>query len=324
VNLECARFPVLRRIEFTRLRILRTLARLMLHSIRARRQLAGARVVYVNTVTCPSWLVAAWLSGCPAICHVHECEPDWSRLRSKLLLMQLFFATRVVANSSATREWIGHTWPSLLRRTQVIYNGIDDPLHGVVARGIADPDELLVIGRLAHRKGQDVAIKALSVVRQTVPGARLTIVGDCFPGSETYVRNLSELAETLFDDSEAVTFIGWDEDVGRWMERAGLVLIPSRVEPFGLVAVEAMIRGKVVIASKIGGLREIISHGSTGWLVERNDPSALAEACITLRLNCDLRNQMGRRARESAVSHFGADRYRAEIADLCHEMMKRY
>jgi glycosyltransferase involved in cell wall biosynthesis len=238
-----------------------------------------------------------------------------------VLLSQLFFAKRIVANSLATRDWIGSAWPTLLDRTQVIYNGTfngqdfdDDGLSEI-------QNTILIVGRLSERKGQDLMITALAKVRKEIPTATLVLVGDCYPGYEGYVVALHAQAESLFGQKEAVTFAGWSNDVDMWMKRATLVVVPSRVEPFGLVASEAMMHQKAVIAAAVGGLPEIITHGKTGWLIEPENSDALAAACIELLKNQNLRSELGRQAKASSVERFDIERYGSEMTLVFHDLI---
>jgi glycosyltransferase involved in cell wall biosynthesis len=127
---------------------------------------------------------------------------------------------------------------------------------------------LVMVGSLEHVKGHDIAINALS---KMPPDYRLLIVGDGTLDSE-----LRRLTNRL-DLSDRVDFVGWQPQPNLWMLTADAVLVPSRWEGFGLVAVEAAFLGTPLVASAVGGLVEV-TRLVGGVLVPSGDPAALAAA----------------------------------------------
>lgn len=157
------------------------------------------------------------------------------------------------------------------------------------------------LGRLHVDKGFDVAIQALQILRQRFPHVRLQIAG---VGPEG--ENLKGLVKKLGLD-KAIDFVGWipNEEVGQWIQSVNFLLIPSRwEEPFGLVALEAAQQGRPVIASKVGGLAQVVCHEETGLLVEKEDHQALAEAAGKLIENPELATQQGERAQRHVRENY--------------------
>lgn len=143
---------------------------------------------------------------------------------------------------------------------------------------------LLFVGRLIDLKGTDDAIHALVEVRQRFPSAGLVIAGDGPLRME--LQRLVE-REGLLD---AVTFAGWlqPEDLRSLMVQSDVLVVPSRqgpggtVEAQGVVPLEAMIMGLPVVATRSGGLSEIVRHGETGLLVPERSPGDLAQAACRI------------------------------------------
>ncbi len=139
----------------------------------------------------------------------------------------------------------------------------------------APEPRFLFVGRLDREKGVDVLLDAFARLRQRVPHARLRIVG------RGPLRASLEALAARLDLSDAVTFRGWRDRAGVEEEvgRAWALVAPSRwVEPFGLVAVEAMVHGVPAIVSDHGGLAEAVEHGVSGLHVPPGDVPALAAA----------------------------------------------
>lgn len=138
--------------------------------------------------------------------------------------------------------------PEVTDRTSVVLNGIDPPSTAPAPLS-ATPPVIGVIGRLVPEKGVDVAISAMPMIRAAYPDARLVIAGG--GPVEPALRELT----SLLDLDAAVEFRGWvpPERVGEFMNETTLVQVPSNIEAFGLVALEAQQMGRPVVASNVGG-----------------------------------------------------------------------
>jgi glycosyltransferase involved in cell wall biosynthesis len=154
-------------------------------------------------------------------------------------------------------------------------------------------------------KGVDLLIEAMRLVRQDHPSARLEIAGD--GGHEPELRRQAE--------GEAVSFLGWQEDVAALHRRWHAFALPSRSEGFGLAALEAMAAGLPVVATRVGGLPELIRDGVDGCLV---DPSAeaIAAALGALLSDARRRREIGIAARRSAIERFGLERVAQTVEDV--------
>ncbi|MFC0864177.1 glycosyltransferase family 4 protein [Sphaerimonospora cavernae] len=262
--------------------------------------------LYVSTLTIPLWIVAGRLARVPVICHVHEAEQHISPLLRRLLTAPVRLAHQVVANSEACLRTLtsGGVRPG---RITVIYNGVPDRGDSTPLRDVPE-GRLVLVGRLSPRKGSDVAVRAVALLRERGRQVTLTLVGSIFPGYEWFEKELQELA------ADGVVFAGFQDPVAPFLADADIALVPSREEPFGNVAVEAMLAGRPVVASEVQGLTEIIQTGETGVLVPPGSPEALADAIEALLddwpRTCALACDGQRIARE----RFALSRYHREIA----------
>lgn len=236
-------------------------------------------VVYVSTVTIPLWTVLARLSRVPVVVHVHEAEQHASRAQRTVLFGPLVLASLVVANSRFTRTVLTGSVRRVAGRTVVVENGVEGPQEPTVARERpAAPVRLLYVGRLSARKGVDVAVRALSVLRERGTEAELHLAGAVFPGYEWYDEELDRLVLEL-GLVDRVHRHGFVEQVWEHVAAADVVLVPSRaVESFGNAAVEAVLGARPVVASAVGGLAEAVTGYASAHAVRPDDPVALADA----------------------------------------------
>ena len=163
----------------------------------------------------------------------------------------------------------------------------------------AHPDEKLVVHVSNFRpvKRVEDVIRTFERVAEGV-GARLLMIGD---GPER--QKALELAAEL-DIGGRVSFLGSFPRIEDVLAISDLFLLPSIKESFGLAALEAMASGVPVVASRIGGIPEVVVDGETGFLCEPKDTAAMADAALKLLTNDDLHTRMSRAARVRAVEHF--------------------
>lgn len=310
-------FPVLRKDLLRPGALLRAGAAAPAAVARARRLLRRLEpdLVYASTLTLPHWLAAARWNGTPAVCHVREAEDDAHPAVAAALVAPLALATAVVANSSHTAAFVRRHAVGRRPQVTVVHNGMEFP-PARSRRGTAasppGPARLTVVGRLNPRKGQDLAIAALRLLRDEGRDVELGLVGDTFPGYGSVEEALRSQARELGVDA-FVRFHGYRDDVGRVLDESDVVLVPSRLEPLGNVAIEAMGAGRPVVAADVGGLREIVMDGVTGRLVPPGDPAALAGAVGELLDDPALAASLASSGAVDARSRFSFDRYAKEL-----------
>jgi glycosyltransferase involved in cell wall biosynthesis len=122
---------------------------------------------------------------------------------------------------------------------------------------------------------------------------------------------------------DRVEFTGFIDPVDSAFDRASIVCVPSTIESFGNVAVEAMLRGKPVVAASIGGLREIIEDGVTGLLCIPGDSMSLASSIARLLADPGLAESIAREAERNARARFSIERYASDIVDVVCRIINR-
>ena len=309
-------FPVLRKSLTSPLGLLQLAGTTLAALVRLTRLVRRARpdALYVNTLTIPVWLVVARLAGVPAVCHVHEAEEDHPRVVRLAMTAPLLLARRVVANSEAARRVLTDVVPRLAPRTEVVHNGVPGPRQEPAGRAL-DPSSttrVALVGRVSPRKGTDVAIDAVGALRAAGRDVELHVYGSVFPGYEWYEEELR--ARAAQDDLNGrVHFHGYVHPTWPALADSDVVLVPSRVEPFGNTAVEAMLARRPVVASRVQGLAEVVTDGTTGVLVPHENPAALAAAIADLVDDPERAHRLAEAARADALERFSVATYRARI-----------
>ncbi|MCL3839189.1 glycosyltransferase family 4 protein [Aeromicrobium sp. zg-Y1362] len=309
-------FPVLRRSALRPAGLVRLVADLVrrgpgiLRTVRS----SDAGAVYVNTITIPWWLVAARLARKRTLCHVHEAEETGPRLALRMLGMPTALAHRVIANSAASARALSLSAPRAAAKTIVVHNGVPGPPSPPERPGRRQEDRFVValVGRLSERKGTDVALEAIAILRGEGRNVALALCGTAFEGYEWFERQLRERAE-LPDLAGAVDFRGYVNPTWPTLADSDAVLVPSRVEPFGNTAVEAMLAERPVIASRTQGLAEIVEDGRTGLQVTPGDAQELAAALRTLADDPERARQIAADGRADAERRFSVDAYARTI-----------
>jgi D-inositol-3-phosphate glycosyltransferase len=211
-------------------------------------------------------------------------------------------------------------------RIEVVAPGVDHAFFAPGDRrgarraiGLGDHPVLLFVGRIQPLKGVDVAVRALAHLRR--PDAVLVIVGGASGvGGEQEVEKLAAVVDE-HDLRDRVRFVPPQPHhvLSSFYRSADVVLVPSRSESFGLVALEAAACGTPVVASAVGGLLTLVDHGHTGFLVPGRDAEVFAAYTDELLSNERLAWEMGVSAAERAAGYtwsVAAARLRRLYADL--------
>ena len=239
--------------------------------------------------------------------------------RDTLLGQTLRSAQWVTANSAAILAEARRLVPEITSYSSVIFNGLDTPATLPEPLPV-NPHCLLCVGRLVSAKGFDLAISAFASLVPRFPGLRLVIAGD------GPVRNDLERQAVELGVSNLIDFLGWvnPETVPALMNRATLVVMPSRwEEAFGLVALEAALMARPVVATRVGGLPEVVAHEQTGLVVEKDDHQALAGAIAFLLEHAEVAVKMGKSACLRAQDLFSLKRHVDAYHDLYGQLIQR-
>jgi L-malate glycosyltransferase len=194
------------------------------------------------------------------------------------------------------------------RTVEVIPNFVNcdvfEPADGECRRSEFASDDEKVLVHLSNfrpvKRIPDV-VEIFDRVRRRIP-AKLLMIGD---GPDRTVGEWMVREKGLMRD---VIFLGKQNQVQALLNCADVLLLPSEIESFGLAALEAMACGVPVVASRVGGVPEVIDDGVEGYLVPSHDIETMAERALAILTNGDRREQMGRAARKRASTQFCSDK----------------
>ncbi len=268
---------------------------------------------------------AARWAGVPLVLHTYHGVPEeWLGNATKARLFRAVerraarTTDALVAVSRAVREDMLDLDIGRNRRWAVIYNGIAPAFFAL--EGVQPASErglrLVAIGSLTPEKGVDVMLRALPSVARLHPGVELVVVGD----GPLRVQ-LEALAQEL-SVAQHVRFVGLAEDVRPWLRECALFVAPSRREGMGIAVVEAMAMGCPVVASRVGGLAEVVVDGETGLLVEEGASEALSDAICKLLAAPAERARLGANGRGRALRAFARDEALRQVQDLYEELLR--
>ncbi len=278
---------------------------------------AGRTVMAVHSNTLAVLLGGLWsrTRHVHHVWHLHEIltSPKWVGIG--LLAIVRMTADVVICNSRKTQEWALAVFPSMESRSRVVFNGLPDqePAHEITVKAFraslnAQADHVVVtlLGRISRIKGQAVLIEAAALLKLRQPSLRLkfAIVGGGAPGQEALPDQLAQRVHAL-GLGDDVHFLPFVSDVRAVWQGSDIAVVPS-VEPesFGMVAIEAMRASIPVIASRQGGLMDVVLDGETGLLVTPGDAKELADAISALVGDSDRRHRMGQAGQQRQRSVF--------------------
>jgi len=276
--------------------------------------------------------------GIPHVVTMHSLEPlrPWKAeqlgggyaLSSWCERVAATSAAAVVAVSEGMRADVLSAYPEISpERTRVIRNGIDtseyapDAATDVLARYRIDPSRpyVIFVGRITRQKGLPVLLRAASSLD---PSAQLVLCAGA-PDTPELLAEVTALVDGLRAIRSGVVWIPEmlpKPEIIQLLTHAGVFACPSLYEPLGIVNLEAMACETAVVASRVGGIPEVVADGVTGLLVPPDDPASLADALNALVRDPGRAAAMGQAGRERALNEFSWDAVAAQTAALYAEL----
>ena len=221
-----------------------------------------------------------------------------------------------IAVSHAVKEFLIDNNISRTEKIKVIYNGIADT--NLKAKVFQSDKEFVIasVGTLNRIKGMQYLIRAMDRVHQEFPEAKLEIIGDG-PFKNKLVKEVEK-----YKLKKIVKFVGFTNEVEKYLTKFDLYIQPSLSESFGLAIVQAMNIGLPVIATNTGGITEVVTDGKSGVLVKPADSKELATAIIELLRNPKRGKIMGEMGRQDVRIKFNLEDMIDELESVYEEVVK--
>jgi N-acetyl-alpha-D-glucosaminyl L-malate synthase BshA len=247
--------------------------------------------------------------------------PDFPR-RKRILFNRLFLrrGDRVVAVGNSVKRALIENEGIPENRIQVIYNGIDIARYGAEhhnggavrdSLGLSRDDFVIIqVARLDPLKDHLTAVRTMHRVIQSVPAARLLIVGA--GPEEAKIR--AEVQRLGLDNQ--VRLLGLRHDIPRLLAAADTFLLTSISEGIPLTVIEAMAAGLPVVSTDVGGIGEIVEHNATGYLAPAGDHAALADALVNIVASSDRRARFATVGQRRAAERFSE----SQMMDAYHRL----
>jgi glycosyltransferase involved in cell wall biosynthesis len=281
----------------------------------------------------------------PKVKIVLHMQCDWlAQLDYSMIEQHLREVDLIIGCSDHVTDAVRQRFPMFADRCCTIFNGCDfaeDDLETTNGAIDVEPTEkrLLFVGRVSPEKGVHVLLKAFPKIIEHCPNTTLDIVGgvagapyeymvlvsdddkvrqlavyyDKWLHQENYQAHLQEMVPAHL--ASRINFAGTvpHSQTSRYYRDTDILINPSLTEAFGMSLVEAMRYQKPVVATYVGGMKEVVDEGKTGLLVEADNPDALADAIISLLKNEDLCRAMGEAGRKRSLERFTWDRIAANL-----------
>jgi glycosyltransferase involved in cell wall biosynthesis len=277
--------------------------------------------------------LAAWLTGVPVVVHTyhgHVFHGYFSKpMTSLFLAVERSLArrtSRLLTVSESVKRELERYRIGRPGQITVLPLGLDldrflgcEPRAGELRRelGVDDRQPLIgIVARLVPIKRHEDFIAASALVASRIPDALFLVVGD---GERRAELEALVRRQGL---AERVRFLGWRQDLDRIYADLDVVVLTSANEGSPVSLIEAMAAARPVIATSVGGIPDLVEHGVNGLLARAGDPSATAEAIVSLLANPERRRAMGEAGRKRVHDAYGVNRLVSDVDRLYSDLMR--
>ncbi|MBE9575747.1 glycosyltransferase family 4 protein [Flavobacterium proteolyticum] len=293
-----------------------------------KRQLKGKKIHLIHS-NATSVFIGAFYSfffRIPHLWHVHEIIEKPKRIALIYPKIIHFFSDKVIFNSIATSNHFTSIYPKIKSKSNIIYNGQERNINKIdeveiakikssISSEIKNKVLIGLIGRISQIKGQDLMLDAFVILQKKHSDIHLVFIGSAVKGKEEYLdRILKKIEENSLQSK--VSFVDFQENIWPYYDIIDITVVPStEKESFGLVATEAMLSKKPVIAANHGGLVEIVKDHETGLLFEANNAKDLVEKISLLLENPELIKIYGENGFKRVNENFSTKKYVKSFSD---------
>lgn len=272
-------------------------------------------IIYSNTLAVLLGMIYAKKRKIKHLWHVHEIIVHPKFIASIFPKLLMRYSHLVVCNSVATEKNLIDRVPKLTSKTVVIHNGIEKNIPIITFGCKADfgfkETDLIVtlVGRISRLKGHKLLLDVFTNYLIHNEKIKLLFVGSPVEGQEHY---LEEIENSIIRNKleKRIKIVPFSNDLNTIWSITDIAVMPStEAESFGLVAAEAMLAKKPVVASNLGGLPEIVINNETGYLFDPKNKLDLFKAISNIIENPSLRSKFGKNGYERVINEFSIEKH---------------
>lgn len=269
-------------------------------------------------------IVSLFSRNCRVCAHRRNIGYAFNAKKKWMSRFVQLFKISYIANSEAAKKAAVQNEGISPHRITVIHNPAfikraNDGFESQINRSdIPVPIECPLIGMVASVrkiKGYEVFLRSAHRVLKKIPNAYFVCVGE----QDSYLSVLKDLSKKL-NIEERIVWFGSIDNAFRILPHLTIAVLSSHSESFSNSVLEYAIAGNAIVATDVGGMREIITDGESGFLVPPNSPEALADRIVDLLENPEMRKEFGNIARNFVLSNFSEDDILSKYIDFYHEV----
>ena len=283
-------------------------------------------VIHANTLESYPAIVAAKLCGIPVVWHIHEMISHvqyyahaFNEVDRKVFGELVSACARICTASEASKdafvEYCAQHEIEAGDKVQAIHNGVTIP-DATTPGGTPEKFAITGIGNMVSVKGWNYLIEAYAEILKDHPNVELTIVGKVFPG---YFFDLYGIAEAC-GVADKVKFLTETANIEKVYLESDIIVCSSLIETFPMVVLEAMSYAKPVVATNVGGIKEMIRDRETGVLAPPGDATALAAGIKSFLDDWDRAVEIGKRARQTVKEDFSLAKQAQEFGSIYKDL----
>lgn len=293
-------------------------------------------LVYSHTLAVLIGLLFARKFNIKHLWHVQEilAKPKLINHTFKKLLSSDTNDVAIYDSKETMRFWIEGN-AMLTAKSDFVWNGLDvskyqevsdETIEGIRSKFFNVSKNQIVIGlvgRINSWKGQQLLLQAYSKIASKYPEIKLVFIGSAPPNQEFFEEDLiAKVKEFKLEDR--VVIVPFQTNINDFWASVDIASVPStEPEPFGMVAIEAMLHAKPVVAANHGGLTEIVISGETGFLFENNNADSLAAHLEKLIVDTDLQKRFGKAGKERVYSTFTLEKHTDKIEKIFEKILDK-
>ena len=263
---------------------------------------------------------SAWLCNIPVVLHIHNPIEIHSNNINRFFAKKVLVCSETLRRSITNIKYITHKCEVLYNQVDIDWASSGNPIRKQL--GIDEKDVVIgTIAQICHRKGSDIFVEVAKRCLTTHDNLTFLLIGPDGSGEVDFANKLREISSQA-EYKGRIKFIGSRSDIPNLLASMDIFMLPTRSEPFGIVIIEAMAAGLPVIASKTGGIPEIITNNTIGRTVNKIETDAFYNELQNILNMPDIRNSIGKKGKSSILGRFDTKTISVTINKIYSNLIK--